>query len=158
MVPEVLETIWEIFNEHKGWVRNVYIERFETFDDVVAKRFGKLLQTQRSSEWLDMTAARLEIVKSIAKKLGVPQLWAAHGTIISPGAFKKAASWVETNKEQIHLSDFPNTVKAILLSWGGHKLKVEQRSRTRVNGVRTDASVRKIYSPPWELLKAPSHF
>ena len=158
VVPEVLEAIWEIFNEHKGWVRNTYIERFQTFDDVVAKRFGKLLQTQRSSEWLDMTAARLEIVKSIAKKLGVPQLWAAHGTIISPGAYKKAASWVETNKEQIHLSDFPNTVKAILLNWGGHKLKIEQRSRPRVNGVRTDASVRKIYSPPWELLKAPSHF
>jgi len=145
------------FNEHRGWVTNVSIERFETFDEVVAKRFGKLWQTHRSSEWLDMTATKLVVVKKLASKLGVPQLWAANGTIISPGAYDKAASWVRANEEQIHLSfGRADTVKAILLSWGGHKLKVEQRSRTRVNGVRTDASVRKIFSPPWELLKNPS--
>ena len=154
VVPEVLETIWTIFNEHRGWVRNVSIERFETFDEVVAKRFGKLWQTQRCSEWLDTTAAKLVIVKRIAKKLGVQQLWAANGTIISPGAYKKAVSWVEANKEQIHLSfGRTDTVKAILLSWGGHKLQREQRARTRVNGVRTETCLRKFCSPPWELLK-----
>ena len=130
------------------------IERFETFDEVVAKRFGKLWQTQRNSEWLDTTAAKLVIVKKIAEKLALPQLWAANGTIISPGAYSKAAKWVELNKEQVHLSfGRCDTVKAILLSWGGHKLKVEQRVRTRVNGVRKEACVRKLCSPPWELLK-----
>ena len=153
---EETETIWTIFNEHRGWVRNVYIERFETFDEVLAKRFGKLRQTQRKSEWLDMTAIRLKIVKSITKKLGIPQLWAANGTIISPGAYTKAVSWVEANKEQVGLAFGRNdTVKAILLNWGGHKLNVEQRGRTRVNGVRTETSVRKLLSPPWELLKNP---
>ena len=153
---EVLATIWKIFNEHKGWVTNVSIERFETFDDVVSKRFGKLWQTQRSSEWLDMTAAKFVIVNKLAGKLGIAQFWAADGTIVSPGAYNKAVKFVEANKEQIHLAfGRPDTVKAILLSWGGYKLKVEQRARTRVNGVRADASIRKFESPPWELLKRP---
>ena len=146
--------MWEIYNEHKGWVTNVSIERFKSFDDVVAKRFGKLWQTQRSSEWLDTTAAKLVIVKKIAQKLGIAQLWSAGGTIISPGAYDKATSWVEANKEGIHLAfSRADTVKAILLNWGGHKLKIEQRARTRINGVRTETSIRKLHSPPWELLK-----
>ena len=151
-----VEQLWAIFNEHKGWIANTLIERFEDFDDVVTKRFGLLWQTQRSSEWLDMTAAKLVIVNKITAKLGLHQLWNSDGAAISPGSYNKAVQFVDKNKEQIGLAFLSaDTVKAILLSWGGHKLQVCQRVRKRAGHTRVDASIRKIESPPWSLLKHP---
>ena len=64
--------------------------------------------------------------------------------------------FVDKNKEQIGLAFLSaDTVKAILLSWGGHKLKVCQRVRKREGHTRIDASIRKIESPPWSLLRHP---
>ena len=153
-VPEVIATLWIIFNDHRGWIANTLIERFEEFDDVVTKRVGQLWQTQRSSEWLDMTAARLIIVNKITVKLGLQELWNSNGAIISPGSYNKAVAFVTQNKEQIKLAFLSaDTVKAILLCWGGHKLKVCQRVRKRISNDRVDASVRTIESPPWDLLR-----
>jgi len=150
--------LWKIFNEHRGWIANTQIERFEDLTSVVMRRLGRglLWQTQRSSEWLDMTAARLLIVTKITKKLGLPhaQLWDSNGCVISPGCYNKAVRWVKDNNEQIKLSFLSaDTVKTILLSWGGHKLKVHKRVRKRVGGARVDESIRIIESPPWNLLR-----
>ena len=154
--PFVFVELWALFNEHKGWIAHTLIERFESFDDVVTKRFGLLWQTQRSSEWLDMTAAKLIIVRKITKQLGLTELWNGNGAIISPNNYSNAVSFVESNKEQIQLAFMrADTVKAILLHWGGHKLKVSKRVRSRVNGTRVDASIRRLESPVWNLLRHP---
>ena len=148
--------VWDLWNEHRSWIANTLIERFEDFESVITRRFGKLWQTQRSGEWLDMTAARLVIVNKIAKKLGLLQLWSSNGAVVSPGCYNKATTFTSQNKEQIKLAfQSADTVKAILLAWGGHKLKIHKRVRKRVQGVRVDESVRVIESPPWELLRLP---
>ncbi len=156
-LPEkaILE-LWALFNEHKGWIAHTIIERFESFDDVVTKRFGLLWQTQRTSEWLDMTAAKLIVIRKLTAKLGLTELWNSNGAVISPNNYKNAVSFVESNKEQIQLAFMrADTVKAILLHWGGHKLKVSKRIRNRVNGTRVDSSIRRLESPVWNLLRHP---
>ena len=126
------EGLWDLYCEHPQWVSNTLIERFGDFEDVVARRFGKLVCTQYNSEWVDMTAARLVIVQKLTKKLGLTQLWNSNGAIISPGAFDRATRFVKANADNFRLAfGFEPSVKAILLSWGGHKLKVLLRIRKR---------------------------
>ena len=54
--------------EHPAWVHNTQTERFSDCDKVIQRRWGKLLQTQRNTEWLDMAAARLVIIKKLTRK------------------------------------------------------------------------------------------
>ena len=153
---ESVSELWALFNEHKGLIAHTLIERFESFDDVVTKRFGLLWQTQRSSEWLDMTAAKLITIRKLTAKLGLTELWNSNGAIVSPNNYRLAVSFVDKNKEQIQLAFMrADTVKAILLHWGGHKLRIANRVRNRVNGTRIDASIRKLESPMWNLLRHP---
>lgn len=124
--------LWGLYCEHPRWVANTLIERFGDFEDVIARRFGKLVCTQKNTEWVDMTAARLVIIQKITRKLGLSELWNSNGTIISPGAFDRATRFIEANSENFRLAfGFEPTLKAILLSWGGHKLKVHLRIRKR---------------------------
>ena len=112
--------LWELYCEHPDWVANTTLERFEDLEDVIAKRFGQLWQTQRNTEWVDMAAARLVMIRKITRKLGIAELWNANGTKISPGAFKKAEDFVKKNEEQAILAFGMRqpTVKKLLHSWG----------------------------------------
>ena len=126
------ENLWNLYCTHPKWVANTLIERFGNFDDVVARRYGKLVCTQKNTEWVDMTAARLVIIQKLTAKLGLTELWNSNGKIISPGVFDRATKFIEENKENIRLAfGFEPTLKTILLSWGGHKLSVHLRIRKR---------------------------
>jgi hypothetical protein len=126
------EDLWHLYCTHPKWVANTLIERFGDLEDVVARRFGKLVCTQKNTEWVDMTAARLVIIKKLTAKLGLAELWNSNGKTISPGVFDRATKFIEANKENIRLAfGFEPTLKTILLSWGGHKLSVHLRIRKR---------------------------
>ena len=122
------ETLWKLFTEHGAWVHNTQTERFSDCDKVIQRRWGKLLQTQRNTEWLDMAAARLVIIKKLTRKLGLTELWNANGKTIGQAEFYKAEKWVEANRKQVRLAfGSQRTVKDLLKAWAGHKLKVEKR-------------------------------
>ena len=124
--------LWGLYCEHPQWVANTLIERFGNFEDVIARRFGKLVCTQYNTEWVDMTAARLVIIQKLTRKLGLSELWNSNGAIISPGAFERATRFIQANNMNFRLAfGFEPTLKGILLSWGGHKLKVHLRIRKR---------------------------
>jgi hypothetical protein len=127
------ELCWKLYCEHPGWVANTIVERFGDLEDEIRRRFGELWQSQKNSEWMDMSAARLVLITKIVKKLGITQLWNADKVLISPGAFQKAARFVQKNKHQALLAFgiWKPTVKKLLLSWGGHALKIHTRIRTR---------------------------
>ena len=95
-------------------------------------RWGKLIPTQKNTEWTDMCGARYVIIDQLRRKLGLTELWNSNGRIINPAAFAKATRFVDQNQSQCLLAfGFAGTVKKILFSWGGHKLKVIQRVRKR---------------------------
>ena len=122
--------LWGLFMEHPTWVHNTRTERFSDCDKVIQRRWGKLLQTQRNTEWLDMAGARLVIIQKLTRKLGLPELWNANDKTISPASMGKAEKWVEENQKQIRLAfGSKRTVKTLLSGWAGHKLKVEKRIR-----------------------------
>lgn len=120
--------LWELFTGHPAWVHNTQTERFSDCGKVIQRRWGKLLQTQRNTEWLDMAAARLVIIKKLTRKLGLTELWNANGKTIGQAEFYKAEKWVEANRKQVRLAfGSQRTVKDLLKAWAGHKLKVEKR-------------------------------
>ena len=96
-----IPVMWKLFTEHQAWVHNTQMERFSDCENVIQRRWGKLLQTQRNTEWLDMAAARLVIIQKLTRRLGLPELWNANGKTINPEAFGKAEKWVELNQKQI---------------------------------------------------------
>jgi len=89
-----------LFTEHPAWVHNTQTERFSDCGKVIQRRWGKLLQTQRNTEWLDMAGARLVIIKKLTRKLGLPELWNANGKTISPASMGKAEKWIVENQSR----------------------------------------------------------
>ena len=81
---EPSQALWTVYSERPAWVGNVLLERFGTLDSIIKRRFGLLVPTQTSNSWLDMTAAKLVIIRKIARKLRVEQLWDANGSALSP--------------------------------------------------------------------------
>ena len=208
--------LWLLYCEHPGWVANTTTERFGTLEAVIRRRFGKLWQTQKATEWVDMSAARLVFIEKITRKLGLSELWNADGALIGPSAFKKAEAFIKKNKHEVTLSFgiAKPSVKKLLNSWGGHDLKIHTRVRKRIQlnecpippidcsvsdfanhlgrdlpefkrlhgprllkkdirpylrklhrvwrsdnaPLRVDASIRKIESPSWKLLRHPGVF
>ena len=131
--PEAALLCWDLYCNHPGWVANTTIERFGSLESVIKRRFGKLWQTQNSTEWVDMSAARLVLMRKLIGKLGITELWNADKKMISPGAFRKAEGFLEKNTEQATLAFgmVQPTVKKLLNSWGGHCLKIHTRIRKR---------------------------
>ena len=88
--------LWNVYNDHPGWVYNTLLERFSDFEAVIQRRWGKLIQTQHNTEWMDMIGARLIIVQKIASKLGLTDLWNSNGTVIYPQLYANAQEFVRT--------------------------------------------------------------
>ena len=153
---------------------------------MLQRRFNKFAHTQSTSGWLDMTGPKLVIVRKITAKLGLTELWNSSGTLIGPGAYQRAETFVTQNQEQIRLSfgRSGETLKKLIFSWGGYKLKTHERVRKRLANecidcqanvidaclikrltrqrasanTRVDVSIRKVESPPWHLLRFPTEF
>jgi len=125
--------LWNVYNDHPGWVYNTLLERFSDFEAVIQRRWGKLIQTQHNTEWMDMIGARLIIVQKIASKLGLPNLWNSNGTAICPQLYANAQEFVRQNIKKIDLSFGLKdaTIGKILKSWAGHKISVHLRIRKR---------------------------
>ena len=125
---------WKLQNDCPGWVSNVLLERFGSLDAVLQRRFNKFAHTQSTSGWLDMTGPKLVIVRKITAKLGLTELWNSSGTLVGPGAYQRAETFVTQNQEQIRLSfgRSGETLKKLIFSWGGYKLKTHERARRRV--------------------------
>ena len=130
--PEISK-LWETYCEHPTWVANTTLERFGDLETVIRERFGLLWQTQKNTEWVDMRAARLVIIRKITRKLGITELWNANSAKINARAFRKACAFVTANEEQVVLAFGIKqpTVKKLLNSWGGHNLKIHLRVRKR---------------------------
>ena len=69
---KILE-LWTLYKEHPGWVYNSTRERFGNLDSIVSKRWGKLIPTQKNTEWTDMCGARYVIIEHLRKKLGLTE-------------------------------------------------------------------------------------
>ena len=133
-LPDVgIVQLWNVYNDHPGWVYNTLLERFSNFEAVIQRRWGKLIQTQHNTEWMDMIGARLIIVQKIASKLGLADLWNSNGAFIYPQQYANAQQFVQQNVKKIDLSFGLKdaTVGKILKSWGGHKISVHLRIRKR---------------------------
>ena len=130
---KILE-LWTLYKEHPGWVYNTIRERFGDLDTIITRRWGKLIPTQKNTEWTDMCGARYVIIEQLRRKLGLTELWNSDGRVVNPAAFARATRFVELNQDKCLLAfGFFGTVKKILFSWGGHKMKVIQRVRKREN-------------------------
>ena len=161
---EPSQELWTVYSEHPAWVGNALLERFGTLDSIIKRRFGLLVPTQTSNSWLDMTAAKLVIVRKIARKLRIEHLWDANESALSPTCYNRAFDWVERNHRQIRLAFGLKHVslKNVLFSWSGIEFKTVKRIRRKVYPdapfPSPDCSVEKFtatmekYLPQYKLL------
>ena len=106
-----------------------------------------------------MTGPKLVIIRKITSKLlPKPAAKLRSGTVIGPAAYRKAERFVEANKTNLRLAfgRSSETVKKILYSWAGYKLKTQERVRLHTSAGRVDASTRVVECPPWHLLRDPA--
>ena len=105
-----------------------------------------------------MTGPKLVVIREITAKLGVLKGYIENGTVIGPAAFRKAEQFVKQNQVNLRLAfgRSSETLKKLLYSWAGYKLKTQERVRLHTVNGRVDASTRVVECPPWHLLRDPT--